>query len=102
MRSTALFVAALSAGVCVAKPFQNRAYAVKETHILPRDFTRVGDAPSNHLIRLQVGLKQGRFDELEQHLYESEFEPNSLSRVPTFAGHSAAPCTTMFLSANQV
>ncbi|KAF2118084.1 tripeptidyl peptidase-like protein [Lophiotrema nucula] len=71
MRSTALFVAALSAGLCVAKPFQNRAYAVKETHLLPHDFKRESDAPSNHLIRLSVGLRQGRFDELEKHLYET-------------------------------
>ena len=72
MRTTALFVAALSAGLCVAKPLQNRAYAVKETHILPRDFKRESDAPASHLISLSVGLKQGDFDELERHLFESK------------------------------
>ncbi|KAJ4287152.1 hypothetical protein N0V90_012550 [Kalmusia sp. IMI 367209] len=71
MRTTALFVAAVSAGLCVAKPLQNRAYAVKETHILPRDFTHESDAPASHLIRLSVGLKQGSFDELERHLFET-------------------------------
>jgi tripeptidyl-peptidase-1 len=46
------------------------SYAVKETHHVPRQWTRVGPAPAWHMINLQIGLKQGRFDELEKHLYE--------------------------------
>ena len=45
-------------------------YAVKETHIVPDSFTRVGDVPENHRIRLSIGLKQNRYDELERQLFE--------------------------------
>ena len=57
-------------GSVAAKPLQTR-YAVKETHIVPPEFEEIGPAPANHLIRLQIGLKQGQFEELERHLYES-------------------------------
>ncbi|KAA6413001.1 MAG: tripeptidyl peptidase [Lasallia pustulata] len=33
-------------------------------------WTRVGPAPADHRINLQIGLKQSQFDELERHLYE--------------------------------
>lgn len=46
------------------------AYAVKETHFVPRGWSRVAKPSSDHLIDLQIGLKQERFHELEQHLYQ--------------------------------
>ncbi|SLM34708.1 tripeptidyl peptidase protein [Lasallia pustulata] len=45
-------------------------YAVKDSHVVPRKWTRVGPAPADHRINLQIGLKQSQFDELERHLYE--------------------------------
>jgi tripeptidyl-peptidase-1 len=45
-------------------------YAVKDRHNVPRQWNRVGQAPAVHIIELQIGLKQGNFDELERHLYE--------------------------------
>lgn len=70
MRSSVLLSAALLA-FSAAKPLRSRS-VVKETHHVPHEFSRVGDAPGHHLIRLQVGLKQNNFEELERHLYESE------------------------------
>jgi tripeptidyl-peptidase-1 len=49
---------------------QSSSYAVKERHHVPQQWAQVGPAPAWHLIELQVGLKQGGFDELETHLYE--------------------------------
>lgn len=49
-------------------------YAVKERHHVPRKFKRIGPAPSQHKIRLQIGLKQSQFAELERHLYEGSHE----------------------------
>ena len=47
-------------------------YWVKEHHNVPRKWTRIGAAPPHHVINLQIGLKQSRFDELERHLYEGK------------------------------
>jgi tripeptidyl-peptidase-1 len=30
----------------------------------------VSRAPGDHMLHMQIGLKQERFDELERHLYE--------------------------------
>ncbi|OTA93876.1 hypothetical protein M434DRAFT_395251 [Hypoxylon sp. CO27-5] len=46
------------------------SYSVKERHIAPRNWARVGRAPADHEVELQIGLRQGRFNELEQHLFE--------------------------------
>ncbi|KAK2067280.1 hypothetical protein P8C59_001036 [Phyllachora maydis] len=45
-------------------------YAVKETHHVPRGWRRLGRASPHHLIRLQIGLAQSNWDELERHLIE--------------------------------
>jgi tripeptidyl-peptidase-1 len=45
-------------------------YTIKDSHHVPREWTRVGPAPAGHLIKLQIGLKQSQFGELERHLYE--------------------------------
>lgn len=52
-------------------------YAVKDSHHVPRKWSRVGAAPPDHLINLQIGLKQGSFSELERHLYEGMSIPTS-------------------------
>ena len=58
------------ASSAIAGPLQRR-YLVKESHPVPEDFTRESDASPGHLIRLQLGLKQSQFEELERQLYET-------------------------------
>lgn len=83
MRPFILFGAGLL-GLCAANRL-NRRYAIKERHEVPPGFTREGDAPGNHLVRLQVALKQSKFDELERHLYESTSKIRSMGG---FCSHS--------------
>lgn len=63
------FLQAAVLGLAAAAPLDNY-YAVKETHFVPPSFTRIGDAPQNHRIRLALGLKQSRYEELERQLWE--------------------------------
>ena len=52
-------------------PVQSRtAYAVKEAHRVPRRWVKLGRAPADRMMNLQIGVKQSQFDELERHLYE--------------------------------
>lgn len=54
-----------------ASPVKSRtAYTVKETHFVPQKWQQVGKAPGDHVLHLNIGLKQSSFDELERHLYE--------------------------------
>jgi hypothetical protein len=46
------------------------SYAVKDKHVVPKQWSSVGPAPALHVIQLQIGLKQGNFVELERRLYE--------------------------------
>jgi hypothetical protein len=65
-----LVIAAQSA---FASPIKVRTeYAVKETHLVPRHWTPTGRAPEDHKLHLKIGLKQCRFNELEQHLLEGQ------------------------------
>ncbi|KAK8188187.1 peptidase S8/S53 domain-containing protein [Phyllosticta capitalensis] len=69
MLGSSIFV--LLAAAAAASPLRARSpYAVKERHFVPRGWTSMGKAPSEHVIDLQIGLKQSQFDELERHLYE--------------------------------
>jgi len=69
-----LFSVAIAAQAVFASPIKVRTdYAVKETHTIPRRWASAGRAPSNHMLHLQIGLKQERFDELERHLHEGMF-----------------------------
>jgi tripeptidyl-peptidase-1 len=72
MRGSIIFSAVLL-GLSYAKPTLNRRYVVKESHPVPTEFSRVGEAPGHHLMRLQIGVKQGQFEVLEKHLWESKF-----------------------------
>jgi len=66
-----LLVVAVAAQAVFANPIKVRTdYAVKEVHLAPRRWASAGRAPSNHMLHLQIGLKQERFDELEQQLLE--------------------------------
>jgi tripeptidyl-peptidase-1 len=52
-------------------------YEVKETHLVPRKWKQLDRAPADHLIDLQIGVKQSNFAELERHLYEGMGSPSS-------------------------
>ena len=66
-----LLTVAVAAQAVFGSPVQSRtAYAVKETHRAPRKWTRMGRAPGDTMLNLQIGVTQGQFGELERHLYE--------------------------------
>ncbi|KAK5288536.1 hypothetical protein LTR16_003374 [Cryomyces antarcticus] len=71
--STSLLFVALLAEAVSGTPISARVrspYAVKDSHFVPPKWSRVGPAPADHTINLQIGLKQSQFDELERHLFE--------------------------------
>ncbi|TID23582.1 tripeptidyl peptidase-like protein [Venturia nashicola] len=47
-----------------------KRYALKSTHHVPQKWERVAPAPPNHMISLQIGLRQGKADEVLQNLKE--------------------------------
>ncbi|KAK5015812.1 hypothetical protein LTR60_002699, partial [Cryomyces antarcticus] len=71
--STSLLFVALLREAVSGTPISARVrspYAVKDSHFVPPKWSRVGPAPADHTINLQIGLKQSQFDELERHLFE--------------------------------
>ncbi|KAF2264406.1 tripeptidyl-peptidase 1 precursor [Lojkania enalia] len=69
--ASVLLSAAIAAHAVLATPIRARSpYAVKETHFAPREWTKLGRANGDNVIQLQIGLKQGNFEDLEKHLYE--------------------------------
>ena len=70
---TSSLVVILAAQAVGATPTLNspRApYGVKESHAVPRNWKKLARAPADHVIDLQIGVKQGNFPLLEKHLYE--------------------------------
>lgn len=68
---TVTAVTALLAGLVTSTSLRVRSpYAVKETHFPPTKWTKLGPAPTDQVINLQIGLKQSHFDKLERHLLE--------------------------------
>jgi tripeptidyl-peptidase-1 len=66
----------LSAATVLGSPVRARpSYAVKDTHPVPSRWTNVGTPSADHMVRLTIGLKQSRFDELERHLNEGNWRP---------------------------
>lgn len=64
-------LALVIASTTLGSPLSIRSpYAVKDSHNVPRKWSKVGPAPSSHVLNLQIGLKQSQFGELERHLYE--------------------------------
>lgn len=60
---------ALASAVLQHKPrFPN--YTVKETHIVPRGWSEVGEPHPDQILDIKIGIKNKRFAELERHLYE--------------------------------
>ncbi|KAI0459075.1 tripeptidyl-peptidase 1 precursor [Xylaria acuta] len=72
MVGAAVFSAALvaAAQAVFASPVARSGYSLKDSHNVPRDWTKVARAPAGHVMHLQIGLKQSNFDELEKQLYE--------------------------------
>ena len=60
----------LTAQAALAAPHARSTYAVKDTHNAPAAWMRTGRADPDQLIRVNIGLTQGRFGELERNLYE--------------------------------
>jgi tripeptidyl-peptidase-1 len=56
----------------VCSDLQSRSYAVKDNHGIPGRWTRVGPAPTQHSVQLQIGLRQGNFSGMERRLYEGK------------------------------
>ena len=65
-----LLTCALAAQAAFAAPYAGSTFAAKDTHNAPAAWLRTGRADPDQLIRLNIGLTQGRFDELERNLYE--------------------------------
>lgn len=56
-------------------------YLLKDSHVVPMAWSRVGPAHPGILVVLQIGLKQSRFDELEEKLFEGRVSGSSHQRV---------------------
>jgi tripeptidyl-peptidase I len=70
---TTLLSLAVAIQAVLGSPIRARTpYTIKETHNVPRKWHRKGRAPVSNTIHLQIGVKQGDFDELERHLYEGK------------------------------
>lgn len=73
MLGPAALFTAIAAVQVVANPIRSSSrtpYRVKESHFVPRQWKRVERAPADHVIHLQIGIKQGDFETLERYLYE--------------------------------
>jgi tripeptidyl-peptidase-1 len=66
-----LLILLLGIASTIATRLQSRStYAVKDSHLIPRRWTRLGPAPLLHIVQLQIGLRQSNFGGLEKHLYD--------------------------------
>jgi tripeptidyl-peptidase-1 len=75
MQIKSAFVAAAILAFCdaLATPLSARSpYVVKETHYVPKEWQKQDRAHGGKTISLQIGLKQGRFEELDRHLHEGK------------------------------
>lgn len=79
----------LAAEAALATPIRARTpYSLKEEHPVPKKWSSAGRAPKSHMLHLQIGLKQDRFDDLEKHLHEGK--PSLNPPLP-----DASNCTAM-------
>lgn len=74
MLSINAFVAAAVACNVLATPIARSPYTVKETHFVPDEWSKRDRTHGQKTIELQIGLKQGRFDELDRHLQEGKIQ----------------------------
>lgn len=68
--TTAVLAAILAAHQSIATPIARSPYVVKEKHYVPSEWTRLQRSHGGRTIQLQIGLKQGRFEELDRHLHQ--------------------------------
>jgi len=71
MQLTVVSFLAAIATRATATPIARSPYVVKETHYVPKDWSRLERSHGGNTIQLHIGLKQGKFDELDRHLHES-------------------------------
>lgn len=69
MQLTVALLTAIAAQA-LATPIARTPYVVKEKHFVPKEWQRLERSHGGKTIQLQIGLKQGRFDELDRHLHE--------------------------------
>ncbi|KAF2823179.1 tripeptidyl-peptidase 1 precursor [Ophiobolus disseminans] len=60
---------ALATGA-LATPIARSPYVVKETHFVSKGWSKLQRSHGGMTVQLQIGLKQGHFDELDRHLHE--------------------------------
>ena len=70
MHFPALLLLAGTTAVSASGLSQRSPYLLKETHNVPNRWKEVGAPAPDHVIYLQIGLRQSNFEELEEHLYE--------------------------------
>ena len=72
-----LLLVLVATAAALASPLDHlkSSYAVKEVHHVPPKWSRVSSAPADHVLNVQIALKQSQFDELERHLYEGNENP---------------------------
>jgi tripeptidyl-peptidase-1 len=82
MHFTNAFIAAIAACNVLATPIARSPYAVKETHFVPDEWFKQERTQGQQTIQLQIGLKQGRFDELDRHLQEGKMRNREVLQGP--------------------
>jgi tripeptidyl-peptidase-1 len=75
MQLTVAFLAAI-ASQALATPIARSPYQVRETHYVPKGWQTLERSHGGKTIQLQIGLKQGRFHELDRHLSEGKWNEN--------------------------
>jgi tripeptidyl-peptidase-1 len=75
MQLTVAFLAAI-ASQALATPIARSPYQVRETHYVPKGWQKLERSHGGKTIQLQIGLKQGRFHELDRHLSEGKWNEN--------------------------
>jgi tripeptidyl-peptidase-1 len=75
----------------IQKRFPVSTYQVKESHFVPRSWSRIGSAPADHTINLRIGLTQSRFDELEKSLYEGKITETDCAILVPNLSHENFP-----------
>ena len=56
--------------LAVASPTESDRLTLRQTVTPPHGWTRLGRAPSTHVLELRIALPQSRFPELERHIAE--------------------------------
>lgn len=73
MHVLAAALAAIFLGISTATPVSipdTSAYAVKETHFVPRGWSNAGSPNSDQVLDIKIAIKNKRFSDLERRLYE--------------------------------